>query len=188
MINKKLLISYLEERIKEYDEQIVVLQSELAYCLMHDNKREFSIKNLKKQSIMSSITVYEDLLEKINNGDFKNQKIRNEVATINLTFAEEQLIKHYNSLNDNYNDVCAALEKEQKKNRKLKNHHKSSINFIAQINSSVLNKNSILTEGLNKLYQKIDENYTEALKNDDKSAIIRAKSELDLIQKIFKEV
>lgn len=76
MINKELLISYLKERIKEYEKQIVVLQSELAYCLMHDNKREFSIKNLRHESIMNSIRVYEDLLEKINNGEFRNQKIK----------------------------------------------------------------------------------------------------------------
>lgn len=76
MINKELLISYLEERIKEYEKQIVVLQSELAYSLINNNKREFSIKNLRHESIMNSIRVYEDLLEKINNGEFRNQKIK----------------------------------------------------------------------------------------------------------------
>lgn len=76
MINKKLLISYLEERIKEYEKQIVVLQSELSYSLINNNKREFSIKNLRHESIMNSIRVYEDLLEKINNGEFRNQKIK----------------------------------------------------------------------------------------------------------------
>lgn len=76
MINKELLISYLEERIKEYEKQIVVLQSELSYSLINNNKREFSIKNLKHESIMNSIRVYEDLLERINNGEFRNRKIQ----------------------------------------------------------------------------------------------------------------
>lgn len=76
MINKELLISYLEERIKEYEKQIVVLQSELSYSLINNNKREFSIKNFRHESIMNSIRVYEDLLEKINNGEFRNQKIK----------------------------------------------------------------------------------------------------------------
>lgn len=76
MINKELLISYLEERIREYEKQIVVLQSELSYSLINNNKREFSIKNLRHESIMNSIRVYEDLLEKINNGEFRNQKIK----------------------------------------------------------------------------------------------------------------
>ena len=49
MINKELLISYLEERIKEYEKQIVVLQSELLYSLINNNKREFSIKNLRNE-------------------------------------------------------------------------------------------------------------------------------------------
>lgn len=44
--------------------------------LINNNKREFSIKNLRHESIMNSIRVYEDLLEKINNGEFRNQKIK----------------------------------------------------------------------------------------------------------------
>lgn len=76
MINKKLLISYLKKRIEEYEKQIVVLQSELAHSLMYDNKREFSIKNLRHESIMNSIRVYEDLIQKIENGEFRNQKIK----------------------------------------------------------------------------------------------------------------
>lgn len=76
MIDKKLLISYLEQRIKEYEKQIVALQSELLYSLININKREFSIKNLKYAYLMNNIRVYEDLLEKINNGEFRNQKIK----------------------------------------------------------------------------------------------------------------
>ena len=76
MINKELLISYLEQRIKEYENQIVALQSELLYSLININKREFSIKNLKYAYLMNNIRVYEDLLEKINNGEFRNQKIK----------------------------------------------------------------------------------------------------------------
>ena len=76
MINKELLISYLEERIKEYEKQIVALQSELSYSLININKREFSIKNLQHAYLMNNIRVYEDLLEKINNGEFRNQKIK----------------------------------------------------------------------------------------------------------------
>ena len=76
MINKELLISYLEERIKEYEKQIVVLQSELLYSLINNNKREFSIKNLRNEYLMNNIRVYEDLLEKINNGEFRNLKIK----------------------------------------------------------------------------------------------------------------
>ena len=76
MINKELLISYLEERIKEYEKQIVILQSELLHSLINNNKREFSIKNLRNEYLMNNIRVYEDLLEKINNGEFRNQKIK----------------------------------------------------------------------------------------------------------------
>lgn len=106
---------------------------------------------------------------------------------MDLKFFENQLISEYNTSNDNYNDVCEALEKEQKKSRKLKNHHKTSMNFIIQMNTSVLKENSKLTIGLHKLYQEIYENYIEALENNDELAMSSAKSELDLITKILEE-
>lgn len=112
----------------------------------------------------------------------------------NLTF-ELQLIAEYSALNDCYNNVCGLLEKERKKNRKLKNHHKSSINLLQQVNTSVLKKNSILTKelhGINQLlielYEEIDKNYTESLERNDKLSMNCAKSELDLITEILKEV
>lgn len=112
-----------------------------------------------------------------------------------LTSFELSLITECNILNDRYNNVCELLENEREKNRKLKNHHKSSINLIQQVNTSVLKKNSILTKelhGINQLlielYEEIDKNYTESLKRDDKLSMNCAKSELDLITKILKEV
>ena len=56
---------------------------------------------------------------------------------MDLTSSELQLISEYNTLNDNYNDVCEALKKEQKKSRKLKNHHKTSMNFMTQMSQSL---------------------------------------------------
>lgn len=112
----------------------------------------------------------------------------------NLLF-ELQLINEYNILNDQYDSVCRLLENERKKNRKLKNHHKSSMNLVQQVNRSVLKKNSILTKGLHginqlliELYEEIDKNYTESLERNDKLSMNCAKSELDLITKILKEV
>lgn len=104
---------------------------------------------------------------------------------MDLKFFEKQLISEYNTLNDNYNDVCEALEKEQKKNRKLKNHHKTSMNFMIQMNTSALKENSRLIIELHKLYQEIYENYIEALENDDELAMSSAKSELDLITRVL---
>lgn len=113
----------------------------------------------------------------------------------NLTSFELSLITECNLLNDRYDNVCELLEKEREKNRKLKNHHKSSINLIQQVNTSVLKKNSTLTKGLHginqlliELYEEIDKNYTESLERNDKLSMNCAKTELDLITKILKEV
>ena len=104
---------------------------------------------------------------------------------MDLTSSELQLISEYNTLNDNYNDVCEALGNEQKKSRKLKNHHKTSMNFMTQMNTSVLKENSRLIIELHKLYQEIYENYIEALENNNELAMNSAKSELDLITRVL---
>lgn len=104
---------------------------------------------------------------------------------MDLKFFEKQLISEYNTLNDDYNDVCEALEKEQKKSRKLKNHHKTSMNFMTQMNTSVLKENSRLIIELHKLYQEIYENYIEALENNNELAMSSAQSELDLITRVL---
>lgn len=113
----------------------------------------------------------------------------------NLTSFELSLITECNILNDRYDNVCELLEKEREKNRKLKNHHKSSINVIQQVNTSVLKKNSTLTKRLREinqllieLYEEIDKNYTESLERNDKLSMNRAKSELELATKILDEI
>lgn len=67
--------------------------------------------------------------------------------------------------------------------------------FTQQINRSIMAENRILTERLRKidkllndLYEGIDEHYIETLENNDELAIVRAKTELDLITKILDEV
>lgn len=113
----------------------------------------------------------------------------------NLTPFELSLITECNILNDRYDNVYELLEKEREKNIKLKNHHKSSINLIQQVNTSVLKKNSTLTKRLHEinqllieLYEEINKNYTESLERNDKLSMNRAKSELELATKILDEV
>lgn len=67
--------------------------------------------------------------------------------------------------------------------------------FTRQINRSIMVENQILIielhnikKLLNDLYEGIDEYYTETLENNDELAIVRAKTELDLITKILDEV
>lgn len=67
--------------------------------------------------------------------------------------------------------------------------------FTRQINRSIMVENQILITELhnikkllNDLYEGIDEYYTETLENNDELAIVRAKTELDLITKILDEV
>ena len=67
--------------------------------------------------------------------------------------------------------------------------------FTQQINRSIMAENHILIEKLHAtdklltdLYEEINGNYIETLGRDDELAIVRAKSELDLITKIINEV
>lgn len=70
MIEEKLLISYLKKQKREYNEQVVILQKELTSSLMYNHKKEYLIKNLMYESIMHIIRIYENLIERIENGEF----------------------------------------------------------------------------------------------------------------------
>lgn len=63
-----------------------------------------------------------------------------------------------------------------------------SINrLLVKENRNLMTKVHNIKKLLNDLYEAIDENYTEKLKNDDELAIIRAETELKLITKILEE-
>ena len=49
----------------------------------------------------------------------------------------------------------------------------------------MINDDIGINKFLNDLYEAIDENYTEALENNDELAIVRAKTELELATKIL---
>lgn len=108
---------------------------------------------------------------------------------------EDQLRGELRVLKDCHNQVCKQLVKEQEKNEKLKNHHKTAIDLLQQLNRSVMKRNCILTKRLheidkllNDLYEGIDEHYTETLENNDELAIVRAEAQLNLITSIINEV
>ena len=83
MIEEKLLISYLEKQKKEYNEQVVILQKELTSSLMYNHKQEYIIKNLIYESMINVIRIYENLIEKIKNGEFDKEK-NNSLSTYTL--------------------------------------------------------------------------------------------------------
>lgn len=70
MINEKLLISYLKKQKREYNKQVVILQKELTSSLMYNHKRDYLIKNLMYDSIIRIIHIYENLIERIESGEF----------------------------------------------------------------------------------------------------------------------
>ena len=115
------------------------------------------------------------------------------------TSLEDQLRGQIKVLQDCHNQLLKKLVKEQEKNENLEVRLELLLDFTEdltqQINRSIMAENHILTKKsdainnlLNDLYEAIDENYTERLENDDELAIIRAKTELDLITKILDEV
>ena len=54
--------------------------------------------------------------------------------------------------------------------------------------SGMINDDIGINKFLNDLYEAIDENYAEALENNDELAIVRADAELQLIKKIIDKV
>lgn len=175
MIDEKLLISYLKKQKRKHNEQVVILQKELNSSLMYNHKQEYITKNLMYETMMNVIRIYEDLIEKIENGEFDKAK-KNNLSTYTLPPNEMENIGQEKSipiegqlrgeitlLKECRSKVCQQLVEEQEKN----------------VNCQTF---------LNDLYEGIDEHYTEQLEKDDELDIIRAETELKLITKILEEV
>ena len=127
MIEEKLLISYLKKQKREYNEQVVILQKELISSLMYNHRQEYIIKNLMYESMMNVIRIYENLIEKIENGEFDKVK-KNSLSTYILLQNydrnyEEKSIKTLNKIissitkeeeyNEDFIDEMKCIEKEK---------------------------------------------------------------------------
>lgn len=115
------------------------------------------------------------------------------------TQIKDQLREQLKIFKDCHNQLLKKLAKEQEKNKNLEVRLKLlsdfTEDFTQQINRSIMAENQILIielnsikKLLNDLYEEIDKNYTESLERNDKLSMNCAKSELDLITKILKEV
>ena len=115
MINKKLLITYLKVQRREYEKQVAVLQKELDSCLVRNNRQVYSVKQFMCDSMMNVVRVYTDLIEKVENGEFddekKNMQIANSLPTDSLPpyYGFNQAEKSIKPLND----IIASITEEE---------------------------------------------------------------------------
>lgn len=126
MIEEKLLIFYLKKQKREYNEQVVILQKELTSSLMYNHRQEYIIKNLMYESMMNVIRIYENLIKKIENGEFDKVK-KNSLSTYtfppNYGFhCAEKSVKPLNKIissvteeeyNEDFIDEMKRIEKEK---------------------------------------------------------------------------
>lgn len=127
MIEEKLLISYLKKQKREYNEQVVILQKELTSPLMYNHRQEYIIKNLMYESMMNVIRIYENLIEKIENGEFDKVK-KNSLSTYTFPpnyarrFAEKSIkplnkiissITEEEEYNEDFIDEMKRIEEEK---------------------------------------------------------------------------
>lgn len=197
MIEEKLLISYLKEQKREYNKQVVILQKELTGFFMYNHKRDYLIKKLMYESMMNVIRIYENLIEKIKNGEFgKIEKSNLSIYTLSSITKEEeynedftnemQHIKQQQSdelkvSNERYNQVCQQLAEEQKRIEGLKEDY-------YKISADLMCKLRVIDRILNNSYETIDKKYTATKNSSDELAVAYARAQLDLITKIFNEV
>lgn len=154
----------------------------------------FDLERTQKYEVKSVLT-------KPNNDKYctllikRNQKgVKNMVTPI-----EDQLRGQLRELKDSHNQLWYQLVEEQKENENLEARLKLlsdfTEDFTQQINRSIMVENHVIDRRLhainkllNDLYEEINGNYIETLGRDDELAIVRAKTELDLITKILDEV
>ena len=105
MIEEKLLIFYLKKQKREYNEQVVILQKELTSSLVYNHRQEYIIKNLMYESMMNVIRIYENLIEKIENGEF--DKVKKNSLSIILPITKEE------EYNKDFINEMKRIEKEK---------------------------------------------------------------------------
>lgn len=177
MIEEKLLISYLKKQKREYNEQVVILQKELTSLIERIESGEFDVVEDPKKRRSNK----NDRYNVINKDEPHGQS----VAENGIPCTAKYCVAQLNRLSQDNEKLEARL--------KLLSDYTEY--FTQQINCSLMTENHRLTvkshefsKLLNDLYEGIDEYYTETLERNDELAIVRAKTELDLITKIFDEV
>lgn len=111
MIEEKLLISYLKKQKREYNEQVVILQKELTSSLVYNHRQEYIIKKLMYESMMNVIRIYENLIEKIENGEFDKVK-KNSLSTYPLNKIIFSITKK-EEYNEDFINEMKRIEKEK---------------------------------------------------------------------------
>lgn len=124
MIEEQLLISYLKKQKREYNEQVLILQKELTSSLMYNHKQEYIIKNLMYESMMNVIRIYENLIEKIENGEFNKVK-KNSLSTYTLpqNYARHSAEKSIKPLNK----IISSITKKEEYNEDFINEMKRNL-------------------------------------------------------------
>lgn len=177
MINEKLLISYLKKQKREYNEQVVILQKELTSSLMYNHKRDYLIKNLMYESIIHTIRIYENLIERIESGEF-------------------DVVEDPKKGGDNMSDRYTVINKEEPRGQSVAEngipctarHCVTTLNRLTQENHRLSVRIQGVNELLNDLFKELDENYAKASKRKKEIDIACAYAQLQLITEIIDEV
>ena len=177
MINEKLLISYLKKQKREYNEQVVILQKELTSSLMYNHKRDYLIKNLMYESIIHTIRIYENLIERIESGEF-------------------DVVEDPKKGGDNMSDRYTVMNKEEPRGQSVAEngipctarHCVTTLNRLTQENHRLSVRIQGVNELLNDLFKELDENYAKASKRKKEIDIACAYAQLQLIKEIIDEV
>lgn len=199
MIDEKLLISYLKEQKREYNEQVVILQKELTSSLMYNHKQEYIIKKLMYESMMNIICIYENLIERIESGEFDVvEDPKKEDKKMKIDKISKKISEGYKKQELNRQEFLTRIMKPTnpyERETQLEKAYEFIEDFTRQINRSIMVENQILITELNNikkllndLYEGIDEYYTETLERNDELAVARADAELQLIKKIIDKV
>lgn len=125
MIDEELLISYLQEQKRQYQEQMIILYRELNIFSTTNNEEEYIVTAMC-ESIANIIQVYIDLIEMIKNREF-DVEVANSLSTgtipVNYGFNQaEKSIKPLNNIissitegeyNEDFINEMKRIEKEK---------------------------------------------------------------------------
>ena len=103
MIDEELLISYLQEQKRKYQEQMIILGRELENPSRDINQHEYMLTNIMWDGVANIVQVHTDLIERIKNREFDMQMPQNDLV---YPTPEEEY-------NEDFINEMKRIEKEQ---------------------------------------------------------------------------
>lgn len=107
MIDEELLISYLQEQKRKYQEQMIILDREVENLSGDISQHEYILTNTMWHSVKNIVQVHTDLIERIKNREFDVEianMAENRILSVKVREIDKLLNDLYEGIDEHYTE------------------------------------------------------------------------------------